>query len=147
MILTTLLVLSVLSAEPAPKPTRPDGFRARLAVGELFVPAGLRAADGRIDLIFHLHGSAELMEHNLAHARGRSVLVTVSLNGLSSVYTSQFKRPELFLSLIDEAAKKTAPQVGADPLEFGRVIVSSFSAGFGGVREFLKSQTAGNLPL
>src|SRR6185436_1077536 len=88
--LVTCLFVSVLLGEPVPAvPPRRHGFRAKLTVGELFVPDGLRAADGRIDLIVHLHGSAELMERNLTQAGGRTALVTLSLNGLSSVYTKQ----------------------------------------------------------
>jgi hypothetical protein len=138
--LTLTLYTLVLIAQPAPTAQpRPAGFRTKLAFGELFIQEGMRAADEPIDLLVHLHGSAELMERNLQQSGLRAVLVTVSLNGLSSVYTKQFREPESFLSLVDEATTKTGPPVGANGLVFRRVILSSFSAGFGGVRELLKS--------
>lgn len=110
-----------------------------LTVGELFIPEGLRAAQGPLDVIVHLHGAPEVAEQNLPHAGARAVLVTVSLNGVSTVYTEQFIKAETFLNLLDEAARETATHAGAAAIPFRRVILSSFSAGFGGVRELLKS--------
>ena len=138
MLTLTLCTLSLI-AQPAPTAQpRPAGFRTKLTLGELYIPEGMRALDGPIDLLFHLHGSTELMERNLQQSGLRAVLVTVSLNGLSSVYTKQFREPKAFLLLVDEATTKAASPVGANGLVFKRVILSSFSAGFGGVRELLK---------
>ena len=111
-----------------------------LSVGELFIPAGLRAAHepcAPLDLIVHLHGAPEVLAENLPQAG--AVLVTVSLNGLSTAYAEQFTRADRFLNLLDEASRETAA-AGAASLPFRRVILSSFSAGFGGVRELLKSE-------
>lgn len=130
-----MIGLAILLADPLE-----NGVHAKLTVGELFVPVGLQAGDGPIDLLVHLHGSAELMERQLPRIGGRTVLVSLSLNGLSSVYTRQFADPAVFLKLIDEAAKRSAAAVGSESIAFRRVIVSSFSAGFGGVREMLKSE-------
>jgi hypothetical protein len=133
--LTVTLFLTLLVGDPAS-----TDLRTKLTVGELFVPKGLEVADGPIDLVVHLHGSAELMERNLTQAGNRAVLVTVSLNGLSSVYTRQFANPETFLGLVNEAAQKTSSHLPGENVSFRRVVVSSFSAGFGGVRELLKSE-------
>jgi hypothetical protein len=134
--LVTLLALGqATGGRSEPSPTA----RSQLTVGQLFIPAGMRASDGPIGLIVHLHGSGAILEENLSLAKGRRVLVTVSLNGLSSVYTRQFADPLVFEMLVSEAARKTAPLVGAESIEFSSVTVSSFSAGFGGVRELLKS--------
>jgi hypothetical protein len=134
--------ISLLLADPTPAAVvQPAGFRHPLAVGRLFVPEGLQAADGPIGLIVHLHGARDLLERKLAQSQIRAVLVTVSLNGLSSVYTKQFAAPQTFLNLLEEAAIRTGPAVGAERVEFGQVLVSSFSAGFGGVRELLNAKS------
>lgn len=140
MLTAALMTLTVLGQiADGGDESRSSGQRCRLASGTLFVPAGLRIADGPVQLLIHLHGSAAVLEENLSRAAARRVLVTISLNGLSSVYTRHFADPQVFLTLVSEAARETAPLVGADSIEFESITVSSFSAGFGGVRELLKS--------
>jgi hypothetical protein len=66
------------------------------------------------------------------------VLVEFNRPGLSSVYTKPFSDAGLFNRLLDAALKAIAAKGLAEHPKLGRVIVSSFSAGFGGVREMLK---------
>jgi hypothetical protein len=105
----------------------------------LFVPPNLQLHDGKTNLVVHLHGSPERTERNVAKSGWNAAIITVTLNGLSSVYTRQFTPPDFFLKLLDEAAAKIASQLKQPSVEFERVAVTSFSAGFGGVRELLKS--------
>jgi hypothetical protein len=60
--------------------------------------------------------------------------------GLSSAYSRPFSDPGRFPALLREARSAIADALPhADP-DGGRVIVSSFSAGFGGVRELLRQE-------
>ena len=122
--------------------TTPLGRRVALDGGAatLFVPHGFSARDGTtIDLLLHLHGASRFVEPAFIDVNWPSaVLVEFTRQGLSSVYTKPFSDPALFPRLL-RAALSAAKEVGlAEEPRLGRVVVSSFSAGFGGVRELLK---------
>ena len=119
--------------------SRPAGTREKLSVGELFIPDNLQLNDGKANLVVHLHGTPERSERNLAKSTWSAAAITVSLNGLSGVYTRQFTPPDVFLQLVDEAAAKIAAHFKQPSIKFKRVAMTSFSAGFGGVRQLLKS--------
>ena len=102
-----------------------------------YIPAGYRPAQaGVIDLVVHLHGAPTAVEPALAKFPGPAVLVEVNRNGLSRVYAEPFRDPKLLTRLIDGVVRAAAD--GDPAARAGRVVVSSFSAGFGGVREMLK---------
>ncbi|MBI5758762.1 MAG: hypothetical protein HZA46_09610 [Planctomycetales bacterium] len=133
---SALLIACVLSQAPEPPPA---GMRSDLSIGKLFVPAGFAPADGRVQVIVHLHGAPAVCERNLKRSGVEAVLVNVTLNGLSGVYTEKFKNPETFQTLLRETNSKLRELKVADNPAIERVTVTSFSAGFGGVRELLKS--------
>jgi hypothetical protein len=129
---------AVCASEP---PAEPKGQRIALTDGRLFVPDGFQPGPEGIDLTLHLHGSASVAEKNFVAARRPGVLVTVVLPGLSSVYTERFKDPKGFQRILDEA-RSQLEKLGVDKPRWRRVTVSSFSAGYGGIREMLKDPAA-----
>jgi hypothetical protein len=135
------LLLTVLPLILAAEPTAPNGMRIQLTDGRLFVPEGFEISDGGIDLTLQLHGSDSVAETNFIRAKRRGVLVTVMLKGLSSVYTERFKDPKVFARLLDEAQAELV-KLGLPKKPWRHVTVSSFSAGYGGVREVLKDEKA-----
>lgn len=138
LIATTALVLTPASAATAPTP---PGRRAVLDVegATLFVPEGYRPGpDGSVDVVLHLHGGPAVVEPALVEAGFPAVLVAFNRKGLSSVYSRPFADPTLFPRLLDEAMRAVRGFGLAGAPKPGRVVVSSFSAGFGGVRELLK---------
>lgn len=141
-ILMTVLCLicrfGEISQAPAQEP--PAGTRAKLTVGHLYVPEGFQTTDNQFDLVIHLHGAPATVEKNLQKSEWNAVLVNVTLNGLSAVYTQQFSKPETFLTLLSETEEQMERLLKlTSKSQIRRVIVVSFSAGFGGVRELLKS--------
>lgn len=127
-----LLLLMVPGQDPGP------GKRIDLDGATLFVPDGFRD-DGRpIDVVLHLHGAASVIEPAFVKAGWPGVLIAFNRNGLSSVYATPFRDPTLFPDLLDRAMKALQVNAFAKDPALGRVVVSSFSAGFGGVRELLK---------
>src|SRR4051794_40417707 len=119
----------------------PGDLGRRVDLGEafLFIPHGVRSADGVVDLLFHLHGAPSVVEPAFVAAKWPGVLVEFNRKGLSRVYAEPFADPGLFPRLIDQALVALKdPQAAAAP-RVGRLTVSSFSAGFGGVRELLKT--------
>lgn len=90
------------------------------------------------DLTLHLHGSHEAARAAFTRSQRRGALVSLTLPGLSAVYAKHFASDSagVFFQLLDTAARalSLSPARG-----FQSVWVSSFSAGYGGVRELLKS--------
>lgn len=118
----------------------PDA-RIRLAVGHLFIPQTFQASEDGFDLTLHLHGAVEVVEREFLAAKGPGVLVNVTLPGLSKVYADRFRDPAAFRSLLEETAKGLQSRSPTPaPPRLRSVTVTSFSAGFGGVRELLRHE-------
>src|SRR4051812_40032757 len=141
--MTTLwLAIGVILNLPGLGPaSTPPGRRSGLGVegATLFVPDGYRpAADGVVDVVLHLHGANSVVEPALVDARWRGVLITFNRKGLSRVYAEPFADPTWFPRLLDAAGSALKDLHVSDEPRIGRVVVSSFSAGFGGVRALLR---------
>jgi hypothetical protein len=137
-LLLTGLVL-VAQAKPIAIAEGPAGRRVDLG-GEatLFIPEGFRPRDGAVDVVLHLHGASRVIEAALVESKWPAVLIEFNRKGLSSVYTAPFSDRTLFPRLLEGTLRSMAdPKIAGAP-KLGKVAVSSFSAGFGGVRELLK---------
>jgi hypothetical protein len=106
----------------------------------LFIPRGYRPGGGVADLVLHLHGTPSVVEPALIDSRLGGALIEFNRNGLSRVYAEPFTDPTLLPRLIDAAvaALKDPDDPDAAAPRPGKLTVSAFSAGFGGVRELLK---------
>lgn len=114
------------------------GRRVDLGDATLFIPRAYRPAEDTVDVVLHLHGAPTTVEPALVETGWNAVLIEFNRKGLSRVYTEPFKDERLFARLLDSALQATKTLgLTREPKE-GRVVVSSFSAGFGGVREILK---------
>lgn len=117
----------------------------RIAIGDdamLFIPKGYKPEGDAVRVFLHLHGAASAVEPALVSKDRRAVLIEFNRKGLSSVYTKPFSDPALFPRLLDSAMKAIQEKrLSRDPKP-SEVIVCSFSAGFGGVREMLKVPSA-----
>jgi hypothetical protein len=96
-------------------------------------------SDG-IDLTLHLHGASQVVQETFQRAGLPGVLVNVTLPGLSLVYAERFRDTKVLFRILGEAAKEIDDRGFATRAQFRSITGSSFSAGFGGVRELLKSQ-------
>lgn len=101
--------------------------------------AAVRAAP----LLIHFHGAAATTAENFHQAKVPGVLVTVNCRGLSSAYRKPFENEKLFPYLLADVKRKLVADGrlrsnGA----FGSLGLSCFSAGYGAVREILKSAAA-----
>ena len=135
----SLLTVLALVSQGNPVDQGPLGRRFDLGdEATLFVPEGYRPARDAVDIVLHLHGSPPVIEAALIEARSPAVLIEFNRKGLSSVYAGPFADPKLFPRLLDAALHALAGAKLAEAPKLGRVAVSSFSAGFGGVRELLK---------
>jgi hypothetical protein len=129
------LIPIALAAQPPEPP--PAGQRAKLTDGQLFVPAGYKPQRDGVELLLHLHGGAAAEKQSVRTGRSM-VVVSVAIPGLSSVYARHFQEPKAFARILDETRAKLKELGVAPEPRVRRVVVSSFSAGYGGVREMLK---------
>ncbi len=117
----------------------------RVSVGAATVslPGGWAATATRSDVPvwIHLHGATEVLEREFAAIGAPGVLVTLTLPGLSRVYAEHFASAAVFPELL-KGVERVLRAEAAGEWQAGRLTVSSFSAGFGGVRELLKQPEA-----
>lgn len=110
------------------EPVAPPGVRHTLKLGTLYLPEGLKLRD-RMPLWVHFHGAPTVVEIAAKRLR-RLPVVTVQLGAGSSVYAQPFSDPAVIHRLVDEAGQQAG-------ITFGPLILSSWSAGYGAIREIL----------
>ncbi len=108
---------------------------------KVFIPSTYQPRPGDVaDVLVHFHGDPQTIWNNAHYAELNAVIVTVNYSGLSSAYSTPFSNSALFQALLDEALTKVRQQADIhDSLQWDKLGVSSFSAGYGAVREILKS--------
>ena len=117
-------------AHPRLKQEAPPGRRETLELGTLFVPAKLKVKD-KLSLFVHFHGGTWLPE--IAAAKeGRRAVLSVQIGAGSGRYVDAFADPQRFGRLVQEIETRLATRVGA-------LLLTSWSAGTGAIREILKS--------
>jgi len=85
-------------------------------------------------LLIHFHGSPSLVERHVAMRLPRAALITVQLGTGSSVYRHPFTQPETLRNMLREASDELHLKHG-----WSSITLSGFSAGYGAVREILRS--------
>lgn len=106
--------------------------------GMLYLPASAPVQDpARLDLLVHFHGHPPLMASNFIRSGLEGALVVLNERGLSSAYARPYRDPIAFESLLALVRTQAGARRGTSVRE-GRLVVSSFSAGYGAVRELLK---------
>lgn len=130
-LLACVIALSAIQAGASPIP---------LSTGSLYIPDGYHPKNGVVNLVVHFHSSPERVRLCVEESGIGAALVTVAFDGRSGVYTRPFRAdPGLFGKIIDEAKSEIAARFELDRVQVKRLAVSSFSAGFGAVREILRS--------
>jgi hypothetical protein len=83
-----------------------------------------------------------VLEGNFAAIGAPGVLVNLTLPGLSKVYADYFADPRVFPDLLRDIESALRGASAVKDCTIGRLTVSSFSAGFGGVRQLLRQTVA-----
>jgi hypothetical protein len=112
------------------------GKRWKLSTGNLLLPEGARVRR-TMPLFVHFHGAEWLAEKSAVGRNRNAAVLSVHLGAGSGVYSKAFADPQRFQQLLQEAAKAIDP---ANPPVFRPVVLSSFSAGYGAIREILKNR-------
>jgi hypothetical protein len=119
-------------AHPRLTQETPAGRREKLTLGNLFIPAGVKASDG-IAVLFFFHGGTWLPE--VAGARDKVAIVAIQAGSGSATYAKLFEDPARFPALLKEAESKAG-------VRFGRVMLGGWSAGCGAIRQILRAPDA-----
>ena len=106
---------------------------------KLFIPSDFDLTSGGVDVLVHFHGDPATVNNNAGYADLNAVVVNVTYSGFSSAYSTPFSNPSLFGNVMDAALStlRAQPGFGAS-VEWDDLAISSFSAGYGAVREILK---------
>ena len=117
-------------------PSRPIGAGSAVVLR----PVGPAATE----VIVHFHGGVDAVRRAMERDDGREMVVVLNMPGLSAAYAAPFRKdPALFQTLL--AAAWTAGSEPDRPPEWERITLSCFSAGYGAVREILRSPEAGRI--
>lgn len=136
------LAVCAVSAQAA-EPVNPITFRqVRLGAVVISLPSNLPTLGPDVTLWLHLHGAPAVVEANFAALGAPGVLANLTLPGLSKVYADYFASGAVFEKLVHEVEATLARELPDAPRRLSRVVVSSFSAGFGGVRLLLRQPRA-----
>lgn len=106
------------------------------------LPGGWQTKGPEIPVWLHLHGAPAVVEAQFAASGAPGVLVNVTLPGLSKVYADRFGAPGALEALLRTVEKMLRAESAAQQWRLGRLTISSFSAGFGGVRAMLREPAA-----
>ncbi len=144
-LLLSLFCFGVFSAPVRAVAQLPAATGREIALSDpawkLFVPSTYEQRPGGVaDLLVHFHGDPQTVWNNALAADLNALIVTVNYPGLSSAYSGPFSNAGLFQTLIDDALTTARGQRDLpSDLEWDAVAVSSFSAGYGAVRQILKT--------
>ncbi|MBI5690401.1 MAG: hypothetical protein HZC55_09930 [Verrucomicrobia bacterium] len=108
----------------------------------LSLPAGWGQQGPELPVWLHLHGAPATVEGEVARVGLPGVLVNVTLPGLSKVYADYFAEPRVLGELLAEVETRLRMEMPGREWKVGALAVSSFSAGFGGVRQLLRQPAA-----
>ena len=90
------------------------------------------------ELIVHFHGAVDTVRRAMERDAGHETVVVVNMPGLSTAYSKPFRDdPTLFSRLLAEAWHDA--RESEEPAAWQRITLSCFSAGYGAVREILRS--------
>jgi hypothetical protein len=114
----------------------PPGLRLTVGRGTLFVRDGF-VPEARATLLVHFHGAPWLIEHQVVTTKAPLVLLTFQLGNGSGVYAAPFTDHDAFSATLLEA-ERAASTLVRRPVAFERLVLTSFSAGYGAIRAILR---------
>jgi len=117
-----------------------DGANGQFA--QVFIPDYFNPpSNGKFTLVFHLHSASWAAEDEVYKSQTNAILFNIHLGGFSSSYQSYFTDQQKFQQILN-AIIPIAFEFGYMPNpKINRLIMTSFSAGYAGVREIFKTQS------
>jgi hypothetical protein len=111
-------------------------------LGHLLAPhRGGLTEDGQFDLMIHFHGH-EPARKEWTRVMSGAVFVGIDLGTGSGVYAEPFETPGAFEQLISSVESAMATRSGRQSTKVRHLGLSSWSAGYGAIRQILRSPDA-----
>lgn len=114
-----------------------SGQFAQLFIPDYFVPPD----DGKFLLVFHLHSASWAAENQVYKSQSNAVLFNIHLGSLSSPYQNYFSDPNKFSTILDTVLSVLGNNSIIQTPQIKCLVITSFSAGYAGLREILKTQS------
>jgi hypothetical protein len=111
-----------------------QGQFAQIFIPDYYTPP----ADGKFILVFHLHSASWAAENQVYRGNVNAVLFNIHLGALSSPYQNYFSNQLNFQTILNLIVSRLASGIINNPVP-DKIILTSFSAGYAGVREILKT--------
>ena len=130
-----------ITTEKAPvNPSEWVGGRARLgSCVWLYIPESFSLPpDGTFTVTMHFHGPMEIAIDEHVRRRKSSPLLVYTGHQSSNQYLKDFEDGDLFRRIIKKIEAEVVKQTGTSKVRVASVEISSFSAGYGAVREILR---------
>jgi len=111
---------------------------------KLFIPSNyVPRASPVADVLVHFHGDSQIVWNNAKYANLNAIVLTANYGAVSSAYQTPFtSNPNLYANILNEALAKVQQQADfPDTLQWDKVGVATFSAGYASLREILKNPT------
>ncbi len=115
--------------------TEVKGKRFEMPVGNLLLTPEAERRD-RLPLIIHFQGQPWVAEYAATRGKSAAAVIAAYLGAGSSRYAQPFNDPESFAKLLAAAA---AARSAERPMEFDPIVLSGFSAGYGAIRQILRT--------
>ncbi len=113
----------------------------KLLSGELLIPSSFLDSSKSIDLFIHLHGKASIVQDAFLRSKLDGILFTIHLGMFSSPYRTAFSDTNYFKIILDEIIERIEEELRFKISENQlKIFMSSFSAGYAGIREILKQE-------
>lgn len=112
------------------------GQFAQLFVPDYFTPP----EDGKFILVIHLHGASWAAENQIYQSKVNGVLFNIHLGALSTPYQNYFSEPDKFSLILETVLSLLSSNSIIHSPQIKDLIITSFSAGYAGLREILKTQ-------
>jgi len=103
---------------------------------QVFIPDKIANSEN-VNLLIHFHGASFVSKYAVYYAKKPVILINVNLGSGSSAYEKPFSDSYKF-DIILETVKKRLTKRYSNFNKFEKIIISSFSAGYGAVRAILK---------
>ncbi len=107
---------------------------------EVYVPEAVQPVDS-FDIVIHLHGAGYLVGQAVANRDRPTIAIAVNLGAGSSAYERPFTPENVFADVTQQAIEAAQRTYGANASP-SQIIVTAFSAGYGGVRALLRQRSS-----
>lgn len=106
---------------------------------QIFIPDYFSVqVNGRYTLVFHLHSASWASEDQIYRSGANAILFNIHLGAFSSPYQNFFLNQSIFSTILVNINTLLQSNLVIQNPQISTLIITSFSAGYAGVREILK---------